>query len=114
MVERRLDSTVGKGTSTIDVPIKEGGYGPNVYASVVLVKGRSSKGARGLPLMRMGMTTLAVDTDAKRLKILVTTDRESYRPGDPVTADLRVTDAAGAGRCRPRWRSRPPTRGCSR
>ena len=93
VIERRL-VTVGKGTSTIDVPIKEG-YGPNVYASVVLVKGRSGKGARGLPLMRMGMTTLAVDTDAKRLKVLVTTDRESYRPGDPVTADLRVTDAAG-------------------
>ena len=93
VIERRL-VTVGKGTSTIDVPIKEG-YGPNVYASVVLVKGRSGKGSRGLPLMRMGMTTLAVDTDAKRLKVAVTTDRESYRPGDPVTAELRVTDAAG-------------------
>ncbi len=93
VIERRLIN-VGKGTSTIEVPIKES-YGPNVYASVVLVKGRTGKGSRGLPLMRMGMTTLPVDTGAKRLTVAVTTDRESYRPGDPVTADLRVTDAAG-------------------
>ena len=93
VIERRL-VTVGKGTSTIDVPIKEG-YGPNVYASVMLVKGRTGKGPRGLPVMRMGMATLTVDTEAKRLKVAVTTDRDSYRPGDPVTAELRVTDAAG-------------------
>ena len=93
VIDRRLVK-LGAGTSTIDVPIKEG-YGPNVYASVMLVKGRSGKGSRGLPLMRMGMTTLAVDTEAKRLKVAVTTDRDSYRPGDPVTAELRVTDAAG-------------------
>jgi uncharacterized protein YfaS (alpha-2-macroglobulin family) len=93
VIERRLVA-VGKGTSTIEVPIKEG-YGPNVYASVMLVKGRTGKGPRGLPVMRMGMTTLAVDTEAKRLKVAVTTDRDSYRPGDPVTAELRVTDVAG-------------------
>jgi uncharacterized protein YfaS (alpha-2-macroglobulin family) len=93
IIDRRLVK-VGAGTSTIEVPIKEG-YGPNVYASVVLVKGRNGKGARGLPLLRMGMASLAVDTEAKRLKIAVTTDRESYRPGEQVTADLRVTDAAG-------------------
>jgi uncharacterized protein YfaS (alpha-2-macroglobulin family) len=93
VIERRL-VTVGAGTTTVDVPIKEG-YGPNVYASVVLVKGRTGKGARGLPVMRMGMTTLSVDVEAKRLKVAVTTDRESYRPGDTVTADLQVTDGGG-------------------
>ena len=45
VIEQRL-VTVGAGTSTVDVPIKEG-YGPNVYASVMLVKGRTGKGARG-------------------------------------------------------------------
>jgi uncharacterized protein YfaS (alpha-2-macroglobulin family) len=93
ILERRLIK-VGPGTSAVDVGIKEG-YGPNVYASVVLVKGRSGKGSRGLPVLRMGMTTLAVDVESKRLKVAVTTDRDSYRPGDPVTASLRVTDAAG-------------------
>jgi uncharacterized protein YfaS (alpha-2-macroglobulin family) len=93
VIERR-QIAVGKGTSTIEVPIAES-FGPNVYASVMLVKGRTGKGARGLPVMKMGMTTLSVDTEAKRLQVAVTTDRESYRPGDPVTAELRVTDAGG-------------------
>src|SRR6185503_15614437 len=34
-------------------------------------------------------------TEDKRLKVAITTDRDSYRPGEPVTAELRVSDAAG-------------------
>jgi alpha-2-macroglobulin len=93
VIERRTIA-VGKGTSTVEVPIKEG-YGPNVYVSVMLVKGRTGKGTPGMPLLRMGMTTLAVDTEGKRLEVAIATDRESYRPGDPVIAEVRVTDAAG-------------------
>jgi uncharacterized protein YfaS (alpha-2-macroglobulin family) len=93
VIDRRTIK-VGSGTSTVEVLIKEG-YGPNVYASVMLVKGRTGKGPRGLPVMRMGMTTLTVDTEAKRLKVEVATDRPSYRPGDTVTAELKVTDGAG-------------------
>ncbi|HEY7373942.1 MAG TPA: MG2 domain-containing protein [Polyangia bacterium] len=93
VLEKRL-FTAGAGTSTVEVPIKEG-YGPNVYASVMLVKGRTGKGGRGVPIIRMGMTTLAVDTAAKRLKVEVATDKPSYRPGETVTADLKVTDTAG-------------------
>ena len=63
MIEQR-PFTVGAGTSTIEVPIKEG-YGPNVYASVVLVKGRTGKGGAACPIIRMGMTTLTVDTEAQ-------------------------------------------------
>jgi uncharacterized protein YfaS (alpha-2-macroglobulin family) len=85
---------VGAGTSTVDIPIKEG-YGPNVFASVMLVKGRTGKGGRGMPVIRMGMTTLAVDTEAKRLKVEVAIDKPSYRPGETVTAELKVTDGAG-------------------
>jgi uncharacterized protein YfaS (alpha-2-macroglobulin family) len=85
---------IGKGTSTLDVPIKPG-YGPNVYASVMLVKGRSGKGPRGLPLMKMGVATLTVDTADKRLAVAVTTDRPSYKPGETVTADVQVTGEGG-------------------
>ena len=111
VIEKRL-FTVGAGTSTVEVPIKEG-YGPNVYASAILVKGRTGKGGRGVPVIRMGMTTLTVDTEAKRLKVEVATDKPSYRPGETVTADLKVTDAP-ANRSRPRSRSRRPTKACSR
>jgi uncharacterized protein YfaS (alpha-2-macroglobulin family) len=93
VIDRRV-ADVGAGTATIDVPIKPG-YGPNVYASVVLVKGRTGKGSRGLPIMRMGLTTLTVDTDDKRLKVAVSTDKPSYRPGESVTARLDVTGADG-------------------
>jgi uncharacterized protein YfaS (alpha-2-macroglobulin family) len=93
VIEKRL-FTVGAGTSTIEVPIKEG-YGPNVYASAILVKGRTGKGGRGVPIIRMGMTTLAVDTEAKRLKVEVATDKPSYRPGETVTAEISVTDGGG-------------------
>jgi uncharacterized protein YfaS (alpha-2-macroglobulin family) len=93
VIEKRL-FTVGGGTSTVEIPIKEG-YGPNVYASALLVKGRTGKGGRGVPIIRMGMTTLAVDTEAKRLKVEVATDRPSYRPSETVTADVKVTDGAG-------------------
>ena len=93
VIDRRL-ADVGAGTTTIDVPIKSG-YGPNVYASVVLVKGRTGKGPRGLPLMRMGLTTLTVDTDDKRLKVVVSTDKPSYRPGETVTARVDVTGVDG-------------------
>ena len=41
------------------------------------------------------MTTLTVDTEAKRLKVEVATDKPSYRPGETVTAELKVTDGAG-------------------
>jgi uncharacterized protein YfaS (alpha-2-macroglobulin family) len=93
VIEKRL-FTVGGGTSTVEVPIKEG-YGPNVYASAILVKGRTGKGGRGVPIIRMGMTTLTVDTEAKRLKVEVATDKPSYRPGETVTAEINVTDGAG-------------------
>jgi alpha-2-macroglobulin len=93
VIEKRV-FTVGAGTATVEVPIKEG-YGPNVYASAMLVKGRTGKGGRGVPVIRMGMATLSVDTEAKRLKVEVATDKPSYRPGETVTADLKVTDGAG-------------------
>ena len=76
------------------MPIKEG-YGPNVYASAMLVKGRTGKGGRGVPIIRMGMTTLSVDTDGEAARRRGRDRPASYRPGETVTADVKVTDAAG-------------------
>lgn len=93
VIEKRRFA-IGGGTSTVEVPIKEG-YGPNVFASVLLVKGRTAKGPHGVPVIRMGLATLPVDTDAKRLTVEVATDKPSYRPGETVTANIRVADAGG-------------------
>jgi uncharacterized protein YfaS (alpha-2-macroglobulin family) len=94
VLEHRL-FTLEPGKEAIEVPIREG-YGPNVYASVQLVKGRSGPGARGLPVLKMGLVNLAVEIkEKKQLTVTVETDREGYRPGDKVTATVTVKDAAG-------------------
>ncbi|MEK9177480.1 MAG: alpha-2-macroglobulin family protein, partial [Patescibacteria group bacterium] len=41
------------------------------------------------------LENLSFDADGKRLSILVTADKPSYKPGDTVALDVRVTDRAG-------------------
>lgn len=93
VLERRLFQ-LEPGKQSLEVPIKDG-YGPNVYVSVVLVKGRTGPGGRGMPLLRMGLANLPVAVEARRLKVSVSTERERYRPGETVKAQVRVTDGAG-------------------
>lgn len=94
VLEHRL-VTLGKGAQTIDVPIAEA-WAPNIYASIMLVAGRTGPGSRGLPSMKMGVVNLPIESVGKGLEVAVTTDRETYRPGEQVTATVRVTDARGA------------------
>jgi alpha-2-macroglobulin len=79
----------------IDVPITNA-YAPNVYASVVLVRGRSGDGESKKPIFRMGVVNLEVDAAQKKLAVTVATDKPSYRPGDAVKARVTVKDASGA------------------
>lgn len=79
---------------TIDVPITSA-FAPNAYVSVVLARGRTGDGSRGLPKTTMGVVNLPVNTDDKRLHVQVETDQAEYRPGQPVTATLHVKDSAG-------------------
>src|SRR5262249_6992836 len=67
VLEHRL-VPLAKGAQTIDVDIGDS-YAPNVYASVMLVAGRTGAGARGLPSMKMGLVNLPVDTIGKDLKV---------------------------------------------
>ena len=74
---------------TVEVPITEADV-PNVYVSVVLVKGRTSTELAadgsdpGSPSFRVGYTELAVDDASKRLRVEVSADRDEYRPRQPV------------------------------
>ncbi|MCS6915687.1 MAG: MG2 domain-containing protein [Myxococcota bacterium] len=63
---------------------------PNVYASVVLVRGRTGEGEEHRPTFRMGVVDLEVDAADRRLRVEVQTDRPSYRPGETVRARLSV------------------------
>jgi alpha-2-macroglobulin len=76
------------------VPITSA-FAPNAYVSVVLARGRTGDGSRGLPKTTMGVVNLPVNTDDKRLHVQVETDQPEYRPGQPVTATLHVKDSAG-------------------
>jgi hypothetical protein len=46
--------------------------------------------------MRMGIVNLAIQPDDTKLVVSVDTDKPSYRPGEQVTATVKVTDPTGA------------------
>lgn len=94
-----LDGTADE----VVVPIKEE-YLPNVFVSVVLLKGRLEEqtfGSRGedlsKPSYKMGYTRLLVNPQSKHLSVDVSADRHEYEPGDTVRLDLGVTRPSGAG-----------------
>ncbi len=70
-------------------------FAPNVFASLVLVRGRTGAGDKGRPRFKMGVVDLKVANEERRLAVTVEPDRSSYEPGDMVKARVRVTDAAG-------------------
>ncbi len=82
----------------IEVPISDADV-PNVFVSVVLVKGRTSGDVGpegddpGRPAFRVGYVELTIDDASKRLKVDVRADREEYRPRQPVTVSVSVADA---------------------
>ncbi|HRC54270.1 MAG TPA: MG2 domain-containing protein [Kofleriaceae bacterium] len=94
VLEQRLIDVTPK-NKHVTVPITSA-HAPNIYVSVALVQGRMGEGNRGKPRMRMGLVNLPVQPEDNTLTVAVATDRQDYRPGDPVTATVKVTDKAGA------------------
>jgi uncharacterized protein YfaS (alpha-2-macroglobulin family) len=86
---------------TVTVKVREEDI-PNVFVSVLLVKGRSGAFTTedasdpGKPAFRLGYAELKVDDGSRRLAVEVKTDREEYRPAAKARVDVTVTDAAGA------------------
>ncbi|MDZ7337178.1 MAG: MG2 domain-containing protein [candidate division KSB1 bacterium] len=91
-----------KGTAPrIELPITTQDL-PNVFVSVILLKGRtashvfSPEGADvGRPAFKVGYVGLTVDPGTKHLNVQVRTDRVTYRPGEEVTVNVRLRDGAG-------------------
>jgi len=71
----------------------EDGYAPNVYLSVTLL-GMDNRGRLDF---RQGYLNILVEPVKQTLSVALTTQPERAGPGDPVTVNLRVTDASGAG-----------------
>jgi uncharacterized protein YfaS (alpha-2-macroglobulin family) len=67
-------------------------YAPNVYVSVVLVRG----GQGATPAQyRAGLVRLDVSDTHNELKVTITPDRETVGPRDTVTYTVRVADQTG-------------------
>jgi uncharacterized protein YfaS (alpha-2-macroglobulin family) len=87
---------------TVTVPIGEDAI-PNLYVSVVLVKGRSGAYTSedtsdpGKPAFRVGYVQLEVDDAGRRLAVSVAADREEYRPAARARVSVAVRDAKGQG-----------------
>ncbi len=89
--------TLSGNAETIDLPISAD-FAPNVYVSVVLVKGVDE--TNPLPAYRVGYVSFDVSTAQQELTVTITPDRdaaagEHYGPRDTVTARLQVNDADG-------------------
>ncbi len=94
-----------KGTSpAIEIPVKED-YLPNVYVSVMLIKGRTGlpktgESDLGKPSFKIGYAKLSVETSGRRLQTRITPSKKEYRAGETVEAEIEVKDASGKGaRC---------------
>lgn len=96
---------------SISIPITERDI-PNVFVSVLLVKGRTTAPAAasdvaakpeadtsdpGKPAFRLGYVELKVEDRSKRLTVAVTANRDEYRPASPATVTLDVKDHEGRG-----------------
>ena len=116
--------TLSRANSNIEVPIK-GEWGPNVFVSVLVVRGRiealkwysffswgwrepsawfkewwnpeqpSAMVDLAKPAFKFGLASLDVGVDAFRLKVEVTPDKADYRPRDTALVNIKVTQPDG-------------------
>lgn len=104
---------------SIEIPVTENEI-PNVYVSVMLIKGRSKPltqlktGAPppkpsqtqsveddpsdpGKPAFRVGYVQLNVDDGSKKLKVAVAANKQEYRPANTARVTVDVKDPQGRG-----------------
>jgi len=92
--------TLTSTTETVTVPIGEADI-PNVFVSVLLVKGRTKADVQdddsdpGKPSFRLGYVELKVEDATKRLAVAVKANKEEYRPANAAKVDVDVKDAQG-------------------
>jgi alpha-2-macroglobulin len=80
-------------------------HAPNVYVTVnAWQAGSQDVGRYGYPssydtyadsYLRLAKTQIQVDSSAKALDINITTDKQTYAPGEKLSATIQVTDSAG-------------------
>jgi hypothetical protein len=85
--------TLTSNSQQIELPLLSE-FTPNVFVSVVLMKGSDS--TNPIPSYRVGYANIPVSSEEKVLSIRITPDRATaYRPGDSAAFLVQVTDWAG-------------------
>ncbi|OBV40170.1 alpha-2-macroglobulin family protein [Janthinobacterium psychrotolerans] len=84
----------------VAIPVKPN-YAPNVYVSVLVVRGRvdgvqpTSLVDLGKPAYKMGIAPLNVGWQAHELRVMVVSDKEVYKTRDQAEVSVRVRRADG-------------------
>ncbi len=87
--------------ASIEIPLTEE-HAPNIFVSVVLTEGAPppDSPSAGMPAHYLGYTELKVSAESRHLSVDLSTDQQSYQPGQQVTISLDAaqgeTPAAGA------------------
>ncbi len=102
-VSRSQRVTLDGSARALEVPIDESMV-PNVFVSVVLVRGRvaterdkEQRDDPGRPAFRIGYAELNVEKRSKRLSVSLASDKREYRPRQRVTVDVQIDDSQGRG-----------------
>src|SRR4029453_3226813 len=105
--------TLSSTQQSVSIPVSEDDI-PNLYVSVLLIKGRSDAPASsekasggpyaiedpsdpGKPAFRLGYVELKVEDASKRLTLAVSANKEEYRPANMAKVNLAVKDVDGKG-----------------
>ena len=84
--------TLTNNSTVLEVPIT-GELAPNVYVSVVIVKGVDD--TNPVPSFRMGLVELEVEPVEQTLLVMLTPDRDVVGPGEEVTYTIETTNFSG-------------------
>jgi uncharacterized protein YfaS (alpha-2-macroglobulin family) len=84
--------TLRSNSTVYEVPIT-GELAPDVFVSVVLVKGVDADNP--VPEFRMGLVELKVDPVEQTIQLTVTPDSEQVGPGEEVTYQIKAADFSG-------------------
>ncbi len=91
IIEHQL-LTLETNSDVIKLPILPD-YAPNVFVSVVIVKGMDE--TNPLSSFKIGYAKLGISTDEKEITIHITPDKETYQPREEATYNIETTDHTG-------------------
>ncbi|MBI5566327.1 MAG: Ig-like domain-containing protein, partial [Chloroflexi bacterium] len=92
ILQRQLVKIVSN-SQIFELPITSD-LAPNVYVSVVLIKGQDA--TNKLSDYKVGLLPIEVKPIAQTLKVTLTPDRTTAQPGETVTYTVQVADSSGA------------------